>query len=38
MTPIQVPDLVAPDDAVRALGHRIVESLAHARTLIEPAL
>lgn len=38
MTPIQVPDLVAPDDAVRALGHRIVDSLVHARALIEPAL
>ena len=38
MTPIQVPDLVIPDDAVRALGHRIVDSLVHARALIEPAL
>ena len=38
MTPIQVPDLVPPDDGVRALGHRIVESLRHARVLIEPAL
>ena len=38
MTPIQVPDLVVPDDAVRALGHRIVDSLVHARALIEPAL
>lgn len=38
MTPIQVPDLVAPDTAARALGHRIVGSLAHARRLIEPAL
>jgi len=38
MTPIQVPDLVIPDDAVRALGHRIVDSLVHAQALIEPAL
>jgi HAD superfamily hydrolase (TIGR01509 family) len=38
MTPIQVPDLVAPDADARALGHRIVESLVQARALIEPAL
>lgn len=38
MTPIQVPDLVAPDDAARALGHRIVESLVHARALIAASL
>jgi beta-phosphoglucomutase-like phosphatase (HAD superfamily) len=38
MTPIQVPDLVVPDDTARALGHRIVDSLVQARTLIEPAL
>ncbi|MCF7222285.1 HAD family hydrolase [Marilutibacter chinensis] len=38
MTPIQVPDLVVPDAAVRALGHRIVASLDEARALIEPAL
>lgn len=38
MTPIQVPDLVVPGDDVRALGHRIVESLLHARRLIEPVL
>ncbi len=38
MTPIQVPDLVVPDEAVRALGHRIVDSLVHARALIEPSL
>jgi beta-phosphoglucomutase-like phosphatase (HAD superfamily) len=38
MTPIQVPDLLAPDAAVRALGHRIVDSLADAQTLIEPWL
>ncbi|RPE75855.1 HAD family hydrolase [Vulcaniibacterium tengchongense] len=38
MTPIQVPDLVPPDATVRALGHRIVDSLLAARRLIEPAL
>jgi HAD superfamily hydrolase (TIGR01509 family) len=38
MTPIQVPDLVVPDETARALGHRIVDSLVQARTLIEPAL
>ncbi|MFC3550399.1 HAD family hydrolase [Lysobacter cavernae] len=38
MTPIQVPDLVMPDAAVRALGHRIVDSLLQARALLEPAL
>jgi HAD superfamily hydrolase (TIGR01509 family) len=38
MTPIQVPDLVAPDVEVRALGHRIVDSLETALALIEPAL
>lgn len=38
MTPIQVPDLVLPDESVRALGHRIVASLVHARALIEPTL
>jgi len=38
MTPIQIPDLVAPDVEVRALGHRIVDSLKHALALIEPAL
>lgn len=38
MTPIQVPDLVAPDTDARALGHRIVESLVQARGLIEPML
>jgi HAD superfamily hydrolase (TIGR01509 family) len=34
MTPIQVPDLVMPDESARALGHRIVDSLVHARKLI----
>lgn len=38
MTPIQVPDLVTPDAEARALGHRIVASLAHARALVEPLL
>lgn len=38
MTAIQVPDLLAPDDTVRALGHRIVESLEAAQTLIAPWL
>jgi HAD superfamily hydrolase (TIGR01509 family) len=35
MTPVQVPDLVAPDEAVRALRHRIVESLGEAQRLLE---
>lgn len=38
MTPIQVPDLVHPDDTTRALGHRVVESLVHVRTLIAAVL
>lgn len=33
MTPVQVPDLVSPDPATRALGHRIVASLAEAYAL-----
>jgi HAD superfamily hydrolase (TIGR01509 family) len=37
MAPIQVPDLVVPDAAARALGHRIVDSLDAALELIEPA-
>ncbi|KLI99057.1 hydrolase [Luteimonas sp. FCS-9] len=37
MTTIQVPDLLAPDEAVRALGHRIVDSLDRVRALIEGA-
>ncbi|WP_101926298.1 MULTISPECIES: HAD family hydrolase [Luteimonas] len=36
MTVIQVPDLVEPDDGVRALGHRIVGSLDEARALLAP--
>lgn len=38
MTPIQVLDLVAPDAATRALGHRIVPSLRQAQGLLAPAL
>jgi HAD superfamily hydrolase (TIGR01509 family) len=38
MTPIQVPDLLEPDEEVRALGHRIVVSLGEAQTLLEAQL
>ncbi len=38
MTVIQVPDLIVPDDAQRALGHRIVDSLHDARALLQPWL
>jgi HAD superfamily hydrolase (TIGR01509 family) len=38
MTPIQVPDLVWPDESERALGHRVVESLGQAQVLIAAAL
>ena len=38
MTPVQVPDMLEPDDEVRALGHRIVASLDEARMLLEGAL
>jgi HAD superfamily hydrolase (TIGR01509 family) len=38
MTPIQIPDLVVPDAATRALGHRIAPSLLHAQALLEPQL
>lgn len=34
MTPVQVPDLIEPDEATRALGHRIVKDLAQAYALI----
>ncbi|MGJ4802860.1 HAD family hydrolase [Luteimonas sp. SDU82] len=37
MLPVQVPDLVEPDAALRGLGHRIVPSLARAQTLLEAA-
>jgi HAD superfamily hydrolase (TIGR01509 family) len=33
MTPIQVPDLIAPDEAMRVLGHRIAADLAEAYAL-----
>ncbi|WP_372018942.1 HAD family hydrolase [Pseudoxanthomonas sp. 10H] len=35
MTPVQVPDLLEPDEAVRALAHRIVPSLGEAQRLLE---
>lgn len=38
MTAIQVPDLVHPDETVRALGHRIVGSLHDVRQLLSPWL
>lgn len=38
MTAVQVPDLLAPDDEARALGHRIVGSLDEAQALIAPWL
>ncbi|WP_313348172.1 HAD family phosphatase [Stenotrophomonas sp.] len=38
MTAIQVPDLVHPDEALRALGHRIVASLDDAHALLVPLL
>jgi len=38
MTVIQVPDLVAPDAAQRALGHRIADSLVDAHGLLLPHL
>lgn len=38
MTAIQVPDLVHPDEALRALGHRIVASLHEAHALLLPLL
>lgn len=38
MTPIQVPDLLAPDARVRALGHRIVASLQDAQQLLQASL
>lgn len=37
MTPIQVPDLIAPDAATRALGHRIATDLAEAYALLPRA-
>ena len=38
MTPVQVPDMLVPDDAARALGHRIVASLGDAQCLLEARL
>lgn len=38
MLPIQVPDLLEPDADTRVLGHRIVDSLADARRLLEARL
>ena len=38
MTVIQVPDLVMPDEALRARGHRIVASLTDAQRLLEVRL
>lgn len=38
MYPIQIPDLLEPDDAVRALGHLILLSLDDARMLLEQRL
>ena len=38
MTVIQVPDLVHPDEELRALGHRIVGSLLDAHALLLPLL
>ena len=38
MHPIQIPDLLEPDDAVRALGHTILPSLHDARVLLEQRL
>lgn len=38
MMTVQVPDMLEPDDTVRALGHRIVDSLAAVQALLEPLL
>lgn len=38
MTTVQVPDLLAPDEQVRALGHRIVDSLHEVRQQLLPWL
>lgn len=38
MTAIQVPDLVVPDAATRALGHRVVDSLHDAHALLAAVL
>ncbi len=38
MYPVQIPDLLEPDDNVRALGHTILLSLDDARLLLEQRL
>ncbi|CAN7512072.1 HAD family phosphatase [Pseudoxanthomonas sp. LjRoot143] len=38
MYPIQIPDLLEPDDTVRALGHLILPSLDDARVLLDQRL
>jgi HAD superfamily hydrolase (TIGR01509 family) len=38
MAPIQIPDLLAPSDDVRALGHRIVATMDDAHALLSPWL
>lgn len=38
MYPVQIPDLLEPDDAVRALGHTILPSLDDARLRLEQRL
>ncbi|KRD31953.1 hydrolase [Lysobacter sp. Root916] len=38
MTPIHIPDLVAPSAEVRALGHRIVANMDEAHALLAPWL
>jgi HAD superfamily hydrolase (TIGR01509 family) len=38
MTPIQIPDLVVPDEGVLAMGHRIVGSLGEVQGLLEECL
>jgi HAD superfamily hydrolase (TIGR01509 family) len=38
MTPVQVPDMLEPDDEVRALRHRIIASLGEAQRLLEARL
>lgn len=38
MAPIHIPDLVAPSEEVRALGHRIVADMGQAHALLAPWL
>ena len=38
MTPVQVPDMLVPDEATHALGHRMVASLGQAQALLEVRL